>query len=61
MGISTITTEHAYALLCDEGYVEARQRSGYFVIFRTEDGFVSPTETKMVHFSSKYPINGNQY
>ena len=28
-GISTITVEHAYALLCEEGYVEARERSGY--------------------------------
>lgn len=41
LGISTITVEHAYALLCDEGYVEAKQRSGYFVIFRAGDGFVS--------------------
>lgn len=39
--LSTVTVEHAYALLCDEGYIEARQRSGYFVIFRTDDGFVS--------------------
>ena len=39
-GVSTVTVEHAYALLCDEGYVEARERSGYFVIFRTDDGFV---------------------
>ena len=39
LGISTVTVEHSYALLCDEGYVEARQRSGYFVIFRTDDGF----------------------
>ena len=38
-GVSTITAEHAYALLCEEGYVEARERSGYFVIFRTDDGF----------------------
>ena len=30
---STITVEHAYALLCDEGYVESRERSGFFVIF----------------------------
>lgn len=42
-GISTITVEHAYALLCEEGYIEARERSGYFVIFRTDDGFVSAT------------------
>ena len=30
--ISTVTVEHAYALLCEEGYIEARERSGYFVI-----------------------------
>jgi len=41
-GISTITVEHAYALLCDEGYAEARERSGYFVLFRPSDGFALP-------------------
>ena len=35
---STVTIEHAYALLCDEGYVESRERSGFFVIFRNSDG-----------------------
>lgn len=39
LGVSTVTVEHAYALLCDEGYVEARERSGFFVIFRATDGF----------------------
>lgn len=39
--VSTITVEHAYALLCDEGYTEARERSGYFVIFSSSDGFAS--------------------
>lgn len=38
-GVSTITVEHAYALLCDEGYAESRERSGYFVVFRQTDGF----------------------
>lgn len=38
-GLSTVTVEHAYSLLCDEGYIEARQRRGYFVAFRSEDGF----------------------
>lgn len=42
--ISIITVEHAYSLLCDEGYVEARQRSGYFVIFRPDHGFAEPVE-----------------
>ena len=45
-GVSTITVEHAYELLCDEGYVEGRERSGFIVIFRKSDGFaVSRTPT----------------
>ena len=39
---STVTIEHAYALLCEEGYVESRERSGFFVIFRNSDGFALP-------------------
>ena len=46
LGVSTITVEHAYALLCEEGYIESRERSGYFVIFRTDDGFVSYANDK---------------
>lgn len=34
LDVSVITVEHAYAILCDEGYAEARQRSGYYVIYR---------------------------
>ena len=40
-GVSTITVEHTYALLCDEGYIESRERSGFFVIFRQADGFAA--------------------
>lgn len=42
LGISTVTVEHAYGLLCEEGYVEAKERSGYFVSFRTDDFFAAP-------------------
>ena len=53
---STITVEHAYALLADEGYVESRERSGYFVIFRKSDGFASEDEParseRLVHLPS---------
>ena len=48
-GVSTITVEHAYGLLCDEGYVEARQRSGYVVIFRKTDGFAVPASLPTEH------------
>ena len=48
-GISVITVEHALALLCDEGYVESRERSGYFVVFRTDDGFAVSPGKALVH------------
>ena len=48
VGVSTVTVEHAYALLADEGYIEARERSGYFVIFRISDGFAGAAKTKEV-------------
>lgn len=35
--VSVITAEHAYQLLCDEGYVQSRKRSGYYVIYREAD------------------------
>ena len=43
-GVSTITVEHTYELLCDEGYAEARERSGFFVSFRTDQGFAASAE-----------------
>lgn len=43
-GLSLITVEHAYALLVDEGYLEARERSGYYVCFRASDWFAAAKE-----------------
>ena len=58
-GVSVITVEHAYGLLCDEGYVEARQRSGFVVIFRKSDGFAAagdlPGEPAPIPNSQVYP------
>ena len=50
-GVSTITVEHAYALLCDEGYAEGRARSGYVVTFRKDDGFAVPGKSEYTHSS----------
>ena len=44
-GVSVVTVEHAYALLSDEGYLEPRERSGHYVVFRETDGFLPPAET----------------
>ena len=46
-GVSRITVAHAYALLCEEGYVSAKERSGYFVSYREEDN-LSVSEIKNV-------------
>lgn len=51
LGISTITVEHAYSLLCDEGYVESRERSGFVVIFRKSDGFAASSERHTTHIA----------
>ena len=36
-GVSVITVEHTYAILADEGYIEPRRRSGFYVIYRRGD------------------------
>ena len=41
--VSTVTVEHAYALLCDEGYIEPKERSGFIVCFKKQDGFATST------------------
>ena len=46
--VSTITVEHAYALLCEEGYIESRERVGYIVIFKKDDGFASTKDSMQI-------------
>lgn len=60
-GVSVITAEHAYSLLCDEGYIEARQRKGYFVIYRERD-FISQgqkTEERPHRATNTHSIKNN--
>ncbi len=57
LGVSTVTIEHAYALLCDEGYVEARERSGFVVIFQKDDRFAAASETH----PKKMPIEHSKH
>lgn len=42
-GVSVITVQHAYEILCEEGYLEGRQRSGYFTVYKDSD-FVSVSD-----------------
>ena len=52
-GCSVITVEHAYDLLIEEGYIEARNKSGYYVVFRKDDTY-SPKEIETQSISSNY-------
>lgn len=47
-GASVVTAEHAYALLCEEGYVDSKEKSGYFVIFRDTDIFSVPPDNEAI-------------
>ena len=42
-GVSAVTADHSLELLCEEGYAEARPRSGCYVIYRESDGFTLPS------------------
>ncbi len=63
-GVSVITIEHAYAILCDEGYVEARQRSGFFVTYKERD-FMSVGDTEnhsiLPHNHALHPANDEEF
>lgn len=47
---SVITVEHAYGILCDEGYLESKERSGYFVTYQKND-FVPIAEHELYDIS----------
>ncbi len=54
VGVSTVTVEHAYALLADEGYIEPKEKSGYFVVF--SDGMYSKSTPKRKFSSEKREV-----
>lgn len=53
--VSVVTAEHAYALLTEEGYIQPRQRSGYFVTYRESDGFSAPEGARPIHRPTQNP------
>lgn len=55
IGMSVITVEHTYALLFEEGYIEPRERSGYFVIYKEGD-FLSRTSENALLPISHSPV-----
>lgn len=57
-GLSVITIEHAYALLCEEGYLESRERSGFFVSYTEEE--VRPVQEALSDLKPMAPISFDQ-
>ena len=45
-GVSVITVEHAYELLFEEGYIVSREKSGYFVSYKENEGFSARSDRK---------------
>ncbi|MBR6800949.1 MAG: PLP-dependent aminotransferase family protein [Eubacteriaceae bacterium] len=58
-GVSVITVEHAYSILKDEGYVDAKERSGYFVIFRQGDLMASSSDSVQEYTPHKIHTQNN--
>lgn len=65
-GVSVITAEHALSLLIDEGYLEARERSGYYVLYRESDflgdastgsGSPAPYIEPLPHRKGEFPFS----
>ena len=55
VGVSAITVEHAYALLCDEGYAESQGEAVTMSLFRAEDGFAAPTNSLGTQPTDSHP------
>lgn len=58
-GLSLITIEHAYALLCEEGYAESRERSGYYVSFHVGENFSAPPAFSSAGISRTLPSSAS--
>lgn len=54
-GVSVITAEHAYALLTEEGYLIARERSGTYVAYRAQESFSPPNTRGDAHRNGDAP------
>jgi len=48
-GVSGVTADHSIELLCEEGYAEARPRSGCFVVYREGDSFAPSASAAARH------------
>ncbi len=57
---SVITVEHAYGILCDEGYIDSKERSGYFVTYRKND-FVPIAEHELYDIPTNHHYGTGEF
>ena len=60
-GVSLMTVEHAYSILCDEGYLASRERSGFYVTYRQTDLISLPEESSVPLIPSTLPESHREY
>ena len=59
-GTSVITVEHAYSILLEEGYAQARTRSGYFAAYKESDFLCAePKPHELSHRPGTYTASGD--
>ena len=58
--VSVITIEHACEILCDEGYIRARERSGYYVAYRQADFVPIAQPENRVEVNGEYHVRDGE-
>ncbi len=58
--LSVITVERSYDLLIQERYIESKERSGYYVIFKPNTGFASYSYPEHLHKNLVEEQNSNK-
>lgn len=56
LSISVITVEHTYSLLFEEGFIEPRERSGYFVCYTPDATFLAPVDNHRTAILQRHNI-----
>ncbi len=59
LDVSVITIEHAYSLLYEEGYIDSRERSGYFVCYNPDSTFIAPAKASTTLHAHTHTVEHN--
>lgn len=60
-GVSVITASHAYELLVEEGYLQSREKSGYFVSYREKEFYETEPDRETAEESRSTDADPSPY